>query len=123
MTPEQAFQLADIGFTFEVMPRKKSTIRQSLGNPYPHLPLIASAGETPETTDVARTFPRHQLTGTHLDEIKDESTPYHNTNESILYGNKDDVAPYQSRDDGTQYHSKDDGIAYGIDHAFDEYGI
>jgi len=123
MTPEQAFQLADIGFTFEVMPRKKSTIRQSLGNPYPHLPLIASAGETPEATEVARTFPRHQLTGANLDQMKDVSTPYHNTDESILYDNKDDVVPYPSRDDGTQYHNKDHGTAYGIDHTFDEYGI
>jgi len=43
MTPSQALQLADAGFTFEVMPRKKKQkIRQSLGNPYPHLPLIAN---------------------------------------------------------------------------------
>jgi len=119
MTPEQAFQLADIGFTFEVMPRKKSAIRQSLGNPYPHLPLIASAGDT----DVARTFPEHQLTDANLDHLKDESAPYRNTAESILYHNKDDGEPYQSRGDGDQYDSKDDGTAYGIANTFDEYGI
>jgi len=123
MTPEQAFQLADIGFTFEVMPRKKSTIRQSLGNPYPHLPLIASAGDTPEVTNVARAFPRHQLTDVNLDQIKDVNTTYHNTDESILYHNKGDDVPYQSRDDSTQYLNKDDGVAYGIGNTFDEYGI
>ena len=47
MTPKQALQLADVGFTFEVMPRKKSKIRQSLGNPYPHLPLIVSKNDLP----------------------------------------------------------------------------
>jgi len=123
MTPEQAFQLADIGFTFEVMPRKKSTVRQSLGNPYPHLPLIASATDTPEVTEVAQSFPRHQPTVETLKQMNDMSTPYHNTDESILYHNKDSAATYQNHDDGTQYHSKDDGTAYGIGNAFDEYGI
>lgn len=112
MTPEQAFQLADIGFTFEVMPRKKNTVRQSLGNPYPHLPLIASAGDTPEVTEMVRTFPEHQLINANLDQLKDESAPYHNTDESMIYHNKDDGAPYQHRGDGGPYQTQDDSAQY-----------
>jgi hypothetical protein len=40
MTSEQASKLINVGFAFEVMPRKKATIRQSLGNPHPNLPPI-----------------------------------------------------------------------------------
>jgi len=40
MSPTQAMDLHSIGFAFEVMPRKKQSVRQSLANPYPHLPLI-----------------------------------------------------------------------------------
>ncbi|GFH57565.1 hypothetical protein CTEN210_14041 [Chaetoceros tenuissimus] len=46
MTQEQASKLLEIGFTFEVMPRKnKKEVTQSLGNPYPHLPLITDKNE------------------------------------------------------------------------------
>jgi len=40
MTMEKALKLADVGFVFEVKPRKKKVIRQSLGNPYPNLPPV-----------------------------------------------------------------------------------
>jgi hypothetical protein len=52
MTPKQALQLTNIGFTFEVMRRKKLTVRQSLGNPYPHLPLIASKDDSTKQAGV-----------------------------------------------------------------------
>jgi len=32
MTPDQASKLSDIGFAFDVMPRKTNKVRQSLGN-------------------------------------------------------------------------------------------
>ncbi len=47
MTPTQALQLADIGFAFEVLPRKKRIVRQSLGNPYPHIPPITCQDDMP----------------------------------------------------------------------------
>jgi len=113
MTPEQAFQLADIGFTFEVMPRKKSTVRQSLGNPYPHLPLIASAGDTLEVTEVAESVSRQQQPKVeNVKQMNDVSTPYQNTDETILYHDKDGTTADQSHNDGTQYHRKDDGTQY-----------
>ena len=46
MTSEQASKLINVGFAFEVMPRKKTTIRQSLGNPYPNLPPVDVNGTT-----------------------------------------------------------------------------
>ena len=47
MTAEQASKLIKIGFTFEVMPRKKTTIKQSLGNPHPNLPPIDTHDQEP----------------------------------------------------------------------------
>jgi len=52
MTPAQAMQLHAVGFPFEVMPRKKRSIRQSLGNPFPHLPLIESKDDIPAEAEV-----------------------------------------------------------------------
>lgn len=123
MTPEQAFQLADIGFTFEVMPRKKNTVRQSLGNPYPHLPLIASGGETPVVTEVAEPFPRLKATGENLKQVNIVSTPHDNMDESAMYQDKNGATTYHGHDHNTQYQSKNDGTAYGIENSFDEYGI
>ena len=40
MTMEKALKLADIGFVFEVKPRKKRVTKQSLANPYPNLPPV-----------------------------------------------------------------------------------
>jgi hypothetical protein len=47
MTPERALLLADIDFAYEVRKPRKKSKNQSLGNPYPHLPLIASRNDLP----------------------------------------------------------------------------
>jgi len=50
MTRQQALKLQEIDFVFEVMPRKNQEVsRQSLGNPFPHLPLIESKNDDPDT--------------------------------------------------------------------------
>lgn len=56
MTPEQNIKLQEVGFTFEVMPRKNQSLRQSLGNPFPHLPLIQSKDDEPAELGIEHVF-------------------------------------------------------------------